>query len=108
MERLLCWEACSKYGFTDGALQHYAVEIRRSCWIRDQLDVHVAQKLGSKAFCAARKVLFGQARRVRFKGRNQMDTVEVLLAYECMLLDGHTVRQNADVRWAGGGRLVCA
>ncbi|SHJ78078.1 hypothetical protein [Desulfofundulus thermosubterraneus] len=69
-------EACSKYGFTDAALQHYAIETRRSCWIRDHLDVHVAQKLGTRAFRAAQRVLFGQARRVRFKGKNQMDTVE--------------------------------
>lgn len=69
-------EACSKYGFTDAALQHYAVEIRRSCWIGEHLDVHVAQKLGTRAFRAAWKVLFGESRKVRFKGKNQMDTVE--------------------------------
>ena len=76
LRNALIREACSRYGFTDAALQHYAVEIRRSCWIGDHLDVHVAQKLGTRAFRAARKVLFGQARRVRFKGKNQMDTVE--------------------------------
>ncbi|RDV80477.1 transposase, partial [Ammonifex thiophilus] len=69
-------EACSKHGFTDAALQHYAVEIRRSCWIRDHLDVHVAQKLDTRAYRAAQRVLFRQARKVRFKGKNQMDTVE--------------------------------
>lgn len=76
LRNALIREACSKYGFTDAALQHCAVEIRRSCWIKDHLDVHVAQKLGSRAFRAAQRVLFGQARRVRFKGKNQMDTVE--------------------------------
>ncbi|HHV78504.1 MAG TPA: hypothetical protein GXX40_02615 [Firmicutes bacterium] len=76
LRNALIREACSKYGFTDAALQHCAVEIRRSCWIRDHVGVHVAQKLGSRAFRAARKVLFGQARRVRFKGKNQMDAVE--------------------------------
>lgn len=76
LRKALIREACSKYGFTDAALQHCAVEIRRFCWIRDHLDVHVVQKLGSRAFRAVRKVLFGQARRVRFKGKNQMDTVE--------------------------------
>ncbi|GAW93485.1 zinc ribbon domain-containing protein [Calderihabitans maritimus] len=69
-------EARSKYGFTDAAMQHYAVEIRRSCWIKEHLDVHVAQKLGTRAYRAAGRVLFGEARRVRFKGKNQMDTVE--------------------------------
>lgn len=72
----LIQEARSRYGFTDAALQHYAVEIRRSCWIGEHLDVHVAQKLGTRAFRAAERVLFGKARGVRFKGKNQMDTVE--------------------------------
>lgn len=76
LRNALIREACSKYGFKDAALQHYAVEIRRSCWIRDHLDVHVAQKLGTRAFRAAEKMLFGKARRARFKGKNQMDTVE--------------------------------
>lgn len=76
LRNVLIREACSKYGFTDAALQHCAVEIRRSCWIGKHLDVHVAQKLGTRAFHAAQRVLFGQARRVRFKGKNQMDTVE--------------------------------
>jgi len=76
LRRALIREACLKYGFTDAALQHYAVKIRRSCWIGEHLDVHVAQKLGTRAFRAAQRVLFGQARKVRFKGKNQMDTVE--------------------------------
>lgn len=76
LRNTLIREACSKYGFTDAELQHYAVEIRRFCWIEEHLDVHAAQKLGTRAFHAAQKVLFGQARKVRFKGKNQMDTVE--------------------------------
>ena len=51
-------------------MQHYAVKIRRSCWIGDHLDVHVSQKLGTRAFRAAQRVLFGQARKVRFKGKS--------------------------------------
>jgi hypothetical protein len=73
---VLVREACSAYGFTNAALQHYAVEIRRSCWIGDRLDVHVAQKLGTRAFRTARRVLSREARKVRFKGKNQLDTVE--------------------------------
>ncbi|WP_169302563.1 hypothetical protein [Ammonifex degensii] len=56
LRNALIREACSKYGFTDAALQHYAVETRRSCWIGEHLDVHVAQKLGTRAYRAARKV----------------------------------------------------
>lgn len=67
--------AREEHGFTDAGLQGYAVRVRRS-WIGEHLDVHVAQKLGTRAFRAAERVLLGQARKVRFKGRNQMDTVE--------------------------------
>jgi len=89
LTRALIWEACLKYGFTDAALQHYAVKMRRSCWIGEHLDVHVVQKLGTRAFCAAQRVLFGQTRKVRFKGKNQMDTVE-----------GKSNR--ASIRWRNG------
>jgi putative transposase len=92
LRRALILEACLKYGFTDAALQHYAVKIRRSCWIGDHLDVHVAQKLGTRAFRAAQRVLFGQARKVRFKGKNQMDTVE-----------GKS--NGAGIRWRNGRML---
>ena len=92
LRRALIRKACLKYGFTDAALQHYAVKIRRSCWIGDHLDVHVAQKLGTRAFRAAQRVLFGQARKVRFKGKNQMDTVE-----------GKS--NGAGIRWRNGRML---
>jgi transposase len=73
--RELFREARAKYGFKDSALQHYAVEIRRS-WIGEHLDVHVAQNLATRAFQAVEKILLGKAHKVRFKGKNQMDTVE--------------------------------
>lgn len=61
--------------FTDAAMQHYAIECRQS-WIGEHLDAHTAQKLATRAFRAAEKVLLGKARKVRFKSRNQLDTVE--------------------------------
>lgn len=61
--------------FTDAALQRYAVRLRqRAC--RVHLDMHVAQKLGSRAFAAVNGWLLGQRGRPRFKGYRQMDTVE--------------------------------
>lgn len=68
-------EARAKYEFKDSALQRYAVVLRRS-WIGEHLDVHTTQRLATRAFRAAGKMLYGKARKVRFKGKNQMDTVE--------------------------------
>ncbi|MDK2856739.1 MAG: hypothetical protein PWQ86_1952 [Bacillota bacterium] len=76
------------WGFTDFSLQQYALEIHRS-WIGEHLDAHVAQNLGKRAYLAVNRVALGQARGVRFKGRNQMDTLE-----------GKT--NQAGIRWRDG------
>ena len=66
-----------RYGFTDAALQQYAKECRHaSCWIEVHLDAPVAQKLATRSFRAVERVSFGKAKRVRFKGKHQLDTVE--------------------------------
>jgi len=67
--------AKGKCGFKDAALQHYAGVLRRS-WIGDHLDVHTTQKLATRAFRAVERILLRKARKVRFKGPNQIDTVE--------------------------------
>ncbi|MCY0878644.1 MAG: RNA-guided endonuclease TnpB family protein [Firmicutes bacterium] len=61
--------------FTDAALQRYAVRVRQHAF-REHLDVHVAQKLASRAFAAVHAWLLGQRGRPRFKGSRQLDTVE--------------------------------
>ena len=68
----LAWEA---YDFSDYSLQGYAGKIRKS-WIEQHIDADTAQKLGTRAFQAAKRVLLGQAKRVRFKGQNQLDSLE--------------------------------
>src|SRR5258706_7452656 len=45
-------------------------------WLGDHLDSLTLQKLASRAYRAANRLLLGTARRVRFKGRHQLDTVE--------------------------------
>src|SRR5258706_14881188 len=45
-------------------------------WLGDHLDSLTLQKLASRAYGAANRLLLGTARRVRFKGRPQLDTVE--------------------------------
>src|SRR5258706_14570931 len=44
-------------------------------WLGDHLDSLTLQKLASRGYGAANRLLLGTARRVRFKGRHQLDTV---------------------------------
>lgn len=68
-------EAWQFYDFSDYAMQAYAGQIRQF-WIGEHIDADTAQKLGTRAFRAARNLLLGRAKRVRFKGQNQMDSLE--------------------------------
>ncbi|CAB1129506.1 protein of unknown function [Candidatus Hydrogenisulfobacillus filiaventi] len=75
-ERSAAFQSCRRsVEFTDAALQRYAVRLRQRAF-RDHLDVHVAQKLASRAFAAANEWLLGKHGRPRFKGYRQLDTVE--------------------------------
>ena len=62
--------ACSDY-----ALQAFAKPFLHS-WLGEHLDSHTIQKLASRAYGAANRLLVGRAKRVRFKGRHQLDSVE--------------------------------
>ena len=62
--------ACSEY-----ALHAYAQQFGSS-WLGEHLDSLTIQKLASRAYRAANRLLVGKARRVRFKGKHQLDTVE--------------------------------
>lgn len=69
--------ANAAFGFTEAALQAYAKDGRHaSHWIEAHLDAPVAQKLATRAYRAVMQVAVGNAKRVRFKGRHQLDTVE--------------------------------
>jgi len=68
-------ELNAKFDFSEYAIIIYATTIRRS-WINNHIDSNTAQKLASRAFRAVQKVAFGQARRVRFKGKNQLKSLE--------------------------------
>ena len=65
----------AKFGFSEYDLHSYATSIRRS-WIGNHIDANTAQKLATRAFKAVQRVAFGQAKRVRFKGKNQLKSVE--------------------------------
>jgi transposase len=61
--------------FSEYAIHAYVTGIRNS-WIGEHIDSTTAQKLATRAYNAAAKVLFGKAKKVRFKGRNQLDSLE--------------------------------
>ncbi len=75
-ERTACFRSVRRsVEFTGAALQRYAVRLRQRAF-REHLDVHVAQKLASRAFAAVEQWVLGKRGRPRFKGHRQLDTVE--------------------------------
>ena len=68
-------QAKEAYKYSEYALHSYATCISHS-WIGDHLDANTAQKLATRAYLASEKVLLGRAKKVRFKGKNQLDSVE--------------------------------
>ena len=68
-------EARAQHGFSEYALHDYAQQFGHS-WLGEHLDSLTIQTLASRAYRAANRLLVGKARRVRFKGRHQLDTVE--------------------------------
>lgn len=68
-------EAWQFYNFRDYEMQAFAGQLRPS-WLGEHIDADTAQKLGTRAFKASRNRLLGRSKRVRFKGANQMDSLE--------------------------------
>lgn len=64
------------HGFFAYALEAVADEMRRTSWLGGHLDSHVAQKLADRAFEAVQKTLFGKAKKVRFKGKRGLHSLE--------------------------------
>ncbi len=50
--------------------------MRRTTWLGEHLDSHVAQKLADRAFRAVERVTFGKAKTVRFKGQRGLHSLE--------------------------------
>ncbi|MFB2935083.1 zinc ribbon domain-containing protein [Aerosakkonemataceae cyanobacterium BLCC-F154] len=55
---------------------HSFATIVRNSWIGEHLDSTTAQKLATRAFKASQKVALGQGKKVRFKGKNQLKSLE--------------------------------
>ena len=68
-------QARTQHAFSDYALQAFVKPFLHT-WLGKHLDSHVIQKLATRAYGAANRLLLGQARRVRFKGKHQIDTLE--------------------------------
>lgn len=88
-------ELNKKFGFTDADIQHYAIETRQS-WIGDHIGTHIAQKLATRAFKSVQKKAFGKSRSVRFKGKNQFDTLEGKTNQQNLIFDS----ENKILKWA--------
>jgi putative transposase len=67
--------AKGQYQFSDYSIQHFAIGIKNNL-PQLKLDSHTTQKLATRSFRALEKVLYRRAKRVRFKGRTQIDSVE--------------------------------
>ena len=68
-------QANAAVGFQEYDLHAYAAQFNHA-WTGEHLDINTIQKLASRAFKAVQQYAFGRRGRPRFKGRNQMDTVE--------------------------------
>ena len=68
-------QAKDKYQFNEYSLHAYAGEVKNS-WIGEHIGINVAQKLATRAFEAVEKLLYRKAKRVRFKTKNQIDSIE--------------------------------
>ena len=68
-------DANAAVGFREYDLHAYAKQFNHS-WLGAHLDINMIQKLATRAFKAVQQYAFGRRGRPRFKGYNQMDSVE--------------------------------
>lgn len=64
------------YSFNEYDLHAFAGKIKKSCSIKDHLDAFTCQKTATRAFNAVKEYMFGTRGRPRFKGFNQLVSVE--------------------------------
>ena len=83
--------ARTAYRYSEFALHAYAkLTADRSRWITEKLDANTQQTIATRAFKTSERVLFGKARKVRYK---------VPTRFRC--LEGKTNKQG--IRWTGEG-----
>ncbi|WP_446395017.1 RNA-guided endonuclease TnpB family protein [Coleofasciculus sp. E1-EBD-02] len=82
-------EARRQYRYSEYELQAYATVVANaSKWIAQKVDSNTQQKLATRAFQASEKVMFGRAKKVRFKVPSRFRSME-----------GKTNKQG--IRWNG-------
>ncbi|WP_248277875.1 RNA-guided endonuclease TnpB family protein [Brasilonema sp. UFV-L1] len=82
-------KAREAYRFSDYDLQAFANKTAiASVWIKSHLDANTIQKIATRAFKALERMMFGQAKKVRFKQKGQFASLE-----------GKTNKQG--IRWTG-------
>jgi putative transposase len=65
------------YRYSEYDLQAYATLVSNNAgWIADKVDSNTQQTLAKRAFQASEKVMFGRAKRVRFKVPNRFNSME--------------------------------
>lgn len=81
--------ARKQYRYSEYDLQAYATVVANaSSWIAQKVDSNTQQKLATRAFQTSEKVIFGRAKKVRFKVPSQFRSME-----------GKTNKQG--IRWTG-------
>jgi len=68
-------QANAAVDFREYDLHAYAAQFNHA-WTGEHLDINTIQKLATRAFKATQQYAFGRRGRPRFKGRNQMDSLE--------------------------------
>jgi putative transposase len=69
--------ARKEYRYSDYDIQSYATIVaNQSKWIAQKVDSNTQQTLASRAFKASEKVMFGRAKKVRFKVPNRFNSME--------------------------------
>ncbi|MEO1375294.1 MAG: transposase [Cyanobacteria bacterium J06635_10] len=70
-------KAREQHRFNDYALKTFATQTaNRSKWIKINLGAHEKQTIGTRAFKAVDKILFGQAKKVKFKATTRFKSVK--------------------------------
>ena len=70
-------EAWKQYRFSEYELHSYATCVaNQSKWIGSKIDSNTTQKLATRAFNAAKKVLLGQSQKVRYKVLSRFRSLE--------------------------------
>ncbi len=70
-------KAREQYRFTDYALKTFATQTaNRSKWMSVKLGAHEKQTIGTRAFKAVERILFAQAKKVRFKATTRFKSVQ--------------------------------